>query len=92
TTLQVIGNENVESRLISISDPVDAVLCRTNGAALTEVIAAQQAGKTTALIGDAAAATRFCESAELLKAGQSPKDADLAAFTTWADLQDYVEN
>ncbi len=92
TTMRVVGNDRIDSRLITMGDPVDAVLCRTNGAALTELITAQQAGKKTALIGDTAAATRFCESAELLKSGTSPRDADLAAFTTWGDLQDYVEN
>ncbi|WAL49747.1 MULTISPECIES: exonuclease domain-containing protein [Rhodococcus] len=92
TTLRVVGNDRIDSRLITDADPVDAVLCRTNGAALRELMAAQHAGKKTALIGDTLAATRFCESAELLKAGQSPRDADLAAFTTWGELQDYVEH
>ncbi|MDN5758322.1 MAG: AAA family ATPase, partial [Tomitella sp.] len=92
TNMRVRGNETIGSRLALGERDVDAVLCRTNGAALAEVIGLQQAGRKTALVGDIQAATRFCESAELLKQGASPRDADLAAFTTWGELQDYVEN
>jgi DNA polymerase III epsilon subunit family exonuclease len=90
--LRVHGNPGVDARLIDSAAPVDAVLCRTNGAALKEVMTAQTAGKKTALIGDTAAAVRFCESAEELKAGRTPRDADLAAFQMWGELQEYVEH
>lgn len=92
TNMRLRGNESIGSRLTLDGGAVDAVLCRTNGAALAEVISVQQAGRKAALVGDIQAATRFCESADLLKQGAPPRDADLAAFTTWADLQEYVEN
>ncbi|MFL0579452.1 exonuclease domain-containing protein [Dietzia sp. 179-F 9C3 NHS] len=91
-TMRVRGNPAKQSRLITTDQPVDAVLCRTNADAIAEVIAAQKAGKATALEGDRAAALRFCDSAEQLQAGISPKDPSLAAFSTWSDLTEYVEN
>lgn len=90
--MRVRGNPGKHSRLISPDRPVDAVLCRTNADAIGEVIAAQKAGTPTALEGDRAEALRFCDSAEQLQAGISPKDPSLAAFSTWLDLVEYVEN
>lgn len=90
--MRVRGNPGKHSRLISTDRPVDAVLCRTNADAISEVITAQKAGTATALEGDRAAALRFCDSAEQLQAGISPKDPSLAAFANWPDLVEYVEN
>ena len=90
--MRVRGNPGKHSRLTAGDRPVDAVLCRTNADAIGEVIAAQKAGKATALEGDRAAALRFCDSAEQLQAGISPRDPSLAAFSSWLDLVEYVEN
>lgn len=90
--MRVRGNPHKQSRLISPDQSVDAVLCRTNADAIGEVIAAQKAGKAAALEGDRAAALRFCDSAEKLQAGVSPQDPALAAFGSWLELMEYVEN
>lgn len=90
--LRVTGNPGIDARIVDAAAPVDAVLCRTNGAALVELMEAQNAGKRAALIGDTVTAERFCESATALKAGIAPRDADLAAFGSWAELQEYVEH
>lgn len=90
--LRVRGNPGIDARIVDAAAPVDAVLCRTNGAALVELMEAQKAGKRAALIGDTETAVRFCESATALKAGIAPRDSDLAAFGSWAELQEYVEH
>jgi hypothetical protein len=90
--LRVRGNPGIDARIVDAAAPVDAVLCRTNGAALVELMEAQKAGKRTALIGDTETAVRFCESATNLKAGIAPRDSDLAAFGSWGELQEYVEH
>lgn len=88
----VRGNQNIDDRIDFRLANADAVLSRTNGGAIAEVMQVQKGGKSAALIGDTKAARRFCESARSLKEGVSPDDPQFAAFSTWGDLQEYVEN
>lgn len=89
---RVRGNPALTSHISDAAGPVDAVLCRTNADAIATVMAAQRAGTRTAFDGDVAAAMRFCESADRLHQGHHPTDPELMAFSSWADLSDYVDN
>lgn len=90
--VRVRGNPAIDSRRVGSTEPVDAVLCRTNADAIASVMAAQKTGTPTAFEGDVHAALRFCDSADRLKDGQNPTDPELAAFSSWIDLSEYVEN
>lgn len=68
-----------------------AVLCRTNGGAMGEVLHAQQAGRKVSLVGDGVEIRSFAFAARKLMAGQGCDLPELAAFRTWRQLQEYVE-
>ncbi|KJR10444.1 exonuclease domain-containing protein [Gordonia sihwensis] len=90
--VKVRGNPAVDDVVDWTARDVTAVLSRTNGGALAEVISAQQAGRKAALVGDTKGALEFCDAARKLKAGQSPDGVKYAAFDRWSQLVEYVEN
>ena len=91
-TMRLSGNPAITSRVTGSEEDVDAVLTRTNGVALEQVMAAQRAGKRVHLMGDQQYALRFCEGAEKLQAGQPAGHEDLAAFTSWGQVQDHAQD
>lgn len=89
--VRVRGNPAIDDVVDWGMQDVTTVLARTNAGALEEVIAAQQAGKSAALIGNTDRALKFCGVARQLKAGQAPSDPTYSAFSTWPQLLEYVE-
>ncbi|MER5322361.1 UvrD-helicase domain-containing protein [Streptosporangium roseum] len=89
--LRLEGHEPVGSTIGPIDQP-DAVLCRTNAAAMGEVFTALKNGRTPALVGGGGEIERLAEAAELLQAGLPTDHPDLCAFPSWAMVRDYVEN
>lgn len=90
--VKVRGNPDVDDIVDWTARDVTAVLSRTNGGALAEVIAAQKTGRKAALVGDTKGALEFCDAARKLKTGQSPDGVKYAAFDRWSQLLEYVEN
>ncbi|WP_347956168.1 exonuclease domain-containing protein [Gordonia aichiensis] len=90
--VKVRGNPAVDDVVDWTVRDVTAVLSRTNGGALAEVIAAQKTGRKAALVGDTKGALEFCDAARKLKTGQSPDGVKYAAFDRWSQLLEYVEN
>ncbi|WP_081790123.1 exonuclease domain-containing protein [Gordonia alkanivorans] len=88
----VRGNPAIDDRLDFGLRDATAVLARTNAGAIAEVLDTQKRGRTTALIGDVDAALRFCDAARTLQQGNTPKDPQFAAFSTWGELQEYLDN
>lgn len=88
--LRVTGNDAIRSRLGHVSRP-DAVLCRSNGGAIGEVLVAQERGRRVALVGDGVEVRRFAFAARSLMAGKGCDMPELAGFRTWRELQEYVE-
>jgi hypothetical protein len=86
------GYAKIQSRVGKIAlDFPDAVLCRTNAEALKRAIAEIGKGRKVAFpkgTGELMALTR---GAKDLKLGRPSEHPDLMAFTTWAQLQDYVD-
>lgn len=70
----------------------DAVLCRTNATAATEVLDALTLGRKVALPGE----TRnkivgLAQACEQLQAGRRTDNPELALFSTWGQVRDYVK-
>jgi superfamily I DNA/RNA helicase len=70
----------------------NAILTRTNAGAVREVISLQAAGRRPFIVGGAVEAIRFAKAARTLQAGQPTDHPELACFSTWGEVQDYVEN
>lgn len=76
----------------SVHGKKDAVLCRTNAAAMAQLLSGLKNGHKVALQADSDRMLKFCKAAESLKAGKSAYGVpELAYFYNWGDVQDYAE-
>lgn len=84
------GFDQIDSRLERGGD-VDAILCRTNGGAITRVIHALAAGQRVALVGGGDDMRRYAEAAQQLLRGEPCGHPELMAFSSWGEVRDYVQ-
>lgn len=89
--IRLTGHDPVPSRLQLVERP-DAVLCRTNAQAVLEAIEAHEQGVTVHLKGAGEAVRALAESAAQLQQGKEAWHPELAAFRTWSDVLQYVED
>lgn len=87
--LRLRGFEKIDSRVSSVDNPA-AILCRTNAEAISQALAAQEAGDDVALVGGTAEIKKFAEAALELQAGGGTWHPDLVIFQTWQQVQEYV--
>lgn len=87
--LRLTGFEKIASRIAPLSLP-NAILCRSNAGAVSEAMAATEAGRKAALVGGGNEIRRMAEAAITLKAGAGTDHPELFAFRTWGEVQDYV--
>jgi len=87
----VRGNPQLPSRVVSDMPEPDAILCRSNGGAMEEVIKQLDAGRPVYLQGGGESIKRMAEAAQELALGYGTNNPDLCAFTTWAEVLDYVD-
>lgn len=88
--LRLTGHPPVGSKVGTLTD-ADAILCRTNSGALAEVIAVQDAGRTVGIVGGGRDLKALAEGARDLKTGKGTAHPELAAFTSWSEVQDYSD-
>ena len=67
------------------------ILCRTNGGAMSQVMSQMAARRRVYLVGGGDDIRRFAEAAIDLKAGRPTTHPELCAFTSWGQVQEYVE-
>lgn len=67
----------------------DAVLCRTNGKAAEEVMAAQQSRIPVALVGGGDEIKRLAQACKDMQAGRESSHPELVAFRAWSEVQDF---
>lgn len=91
TTLRITGAPARDSALAALERP-DAVLCRTNGRAVQEVMTAHEGGISVSLVGGGRDIRSLAQAAQQLQAGQPAGHPELVAFNTWQAVRDYAEN
>lgn len=91
TDMRVRGYGKIKSTVGPCARP-DAILCRTNSGAMTEVFKALDAGLKVALQGDGREIGELAQAALLLQKGIRADHKDLRGFATWGEVQEYVEN
>lgn len=89
--IRLRGFDRIASAIGPLANP-DAVLCRTNGEAVSQLMVAAQAGRRAALVGGGNDIRRLAEAAETLKEGRGTEHPELFMFRTWAEVQDYAEH
>lgn len=85
------GNPAVQSFVTDVEAP-DAILYRTNGSVVAEVIDRLAAGQNVAMLGDPREITSFTQGARDLKTKGWSSHPDLSVFQSWGQVQDYVDN
>ncbi|MGH3931922.1 MAG: 3'-5' exonuclease [Pseudonocardiaceae bacterium] len=73
-----------------VDDP-DAILCRTNGGAMAEILALLAADRRVALVGSGKTLADLAYAARDLKAGKRTNHPELLLFASWGEVQDYAE-
>jgi hypothetical protein len=89
--LRLSGHQPTTTRIESVEHP-DAVLCRTNGGAMAEVLHQMDAGRHVAMAGGGGALRSLAAAAHDLKNGRGTRHHELFLFRTWGEVQDYAEN
>lgn len=89
--MQLSGTDSIASQL-SPTPWADAVLCRGNADAITEVLAFLEDGVRVGLTGGGGALKKIAEAAQQLKAGHRTSHPELFLFPTWDAVQEYAEN
>ncbi|MFI5524305.1 UvrD-helicase domain-containing protein [Streptomyces platensis] len=87
--IRLQGSEAIPTELGLVSCP-DAVLCRTNVGAITEVVQLLATGRRVALVGGGESLRALALAARDLKEGRRTSHPELVLFTSWGDLQDYA--
>jgi hypothetical protein len=88
--LRLTGYKAIRSTVGPVAAP-EAILCRSNAGAFARVIESLEAGRRTALVGGGGDIKRMAEAAARLKLGEPCDHPELLAFTSWSQVQDYVE-
>ncbi|MBB5984018.1 UvrD-helicase domain-containing protein [Kribbella solani] len=88
--LRLSGTASVQSTVGPLPAP-DAVLCRTNAEAMSQAMKAMDAGTRVALVGGASSIKSMAEAALDLQRGKTTQHPELCAFTSWREVQDYVD-
>ncbi len=89
--MRLVGSPHRESSIGTTESP-DAILCRSNGGCLAEVMAAQSDDRPVALVGGGDGMVRLAEAAQRMRTGEPARHPELVAFRDWADVQDYAEH
>ncbi|GAB2447279.1 UvrD-helicase domain-containing protein [Streptomyces incanus] len=89
--IQLTGTPCIPTTIGPHSGHPDAVLCRTNIGAITEILALLETGTKTALAGGGDALRALAQAASDLIQGRRTHHPELVLFTTWAALRDYAE-
>jgi hypothetical protein len=89
--IRLDGTESIPTELGAIDQP-DAVLCRTNVGAMTEVMGLLAVGHRVALAGGGEALRALATAARDLTEGRRTWHPELVLFPTWGELREYAEH
>ncbi|MGW0207483.1 UvrD-helicase domain-containing protein [Streptomyces sp. NPDC003233] len=88
--IRLTGTETIPTEVGDIVCP-DAVLCRTNIGAVTEVMRLLAGGRSVALTRGGETLVSLAFAARALKDGRPTSHPELFLFSSWGELQDYAE-
>ncbi|HEV2779636.1 MAG TPA: UvrD-helicase domain-containing protein [Actinophytocola sp.] len=89
--IRITGSPSLDSGLDKVERP-DAILCRTNGGAMAEILTLLSMGRRVALVGRGDTLSELALAARDLKSGRRTSHPELLLFATWGEVQDYAEN
>jgi superfamily I DNA/RNA helicase len=87
---RLVGTDEIASTVGPLAEP-DCILTRTNAVAVENVLVAQRAGRRPHLMGGGYEVVSFARAARDLQGGRSTEHRDLACFSSWGEVQEYVD-
>jgi len=88
--LRLVGRPDLASTVGPVSHP-DAILCRSNAGAFSQVMARQASGERVALVGGGGDLESFARGVQALQAGRPTAHPELAVFASWQEVVDWSE-
>ncbi|MFF5992887.1 UvrD-helicase domain-containing protein [Prauserella flavalba] len=88
--IRITGSASIDSGIDKVDNP-DAILCRTNGGAMAEILTLLREGRRVALVGSGTTLEALAKAARDLKEGKRTTHPELLLFSTWGEVQDYAE-
>ncbi|WP_063729434.1 UvrD-helicase domain-containing protein [Streptomyces sp. RTd22] len=89
--IRLTGSEAISTEVGPVADP-DAVLCRTNIGAMTEVMRLLADGRRVALARGGHTLSALAFAARDLKEGRPTAHPELVLFASWGEVQEYAEH
>ncbi|KAA0940675.1 ATP-dependent helicase [Streptomyces apricus] len=90
TPIRLTGSKTIPTKVGLVTYP-DAVLCRTNIGAMTEVMKQLKIGRRVALARGGQELNALALAARDLKNGRRTAHPELVLFPSWGELQEYAE-
>jgi superfamily I DNA/RNA helicase len=90
TEMRITGNEALPTVLGDVDEP-DAILCRTNMGAFSDVLSQLAQGRRVALKGGGKAMMMLAKGAQDLIDGRRTTITELSTFRSWGEVQAYAE-
>jgi hypothetical protein len=87
--LRLVGWPLAGSSVEPVAAP-DAILCRSNAGAISQLMHAAAAGRRAALVGGGDEIRRLAEAAQDLMAGRSTSHPELVAFKDWDQVREHA--
>ncbi|WP_416956522.1 UvrD-helicase domain-containing protein [Streptomyces sp. Agncl-13] len=88
--IRLTGSDAIPTKVGPVTCP-DAVLCRTNIGAMTEVMRLLEEGRRVALTRGGQTLIALARAAQDLKDGRRTSHPELVLFSSWGELQEYAE-
>ncbi|WP_328978491.1 UvrD-helicase domain-containing protein [Streptomyces canus] len=90
--IQLTGTDEISTTVGPQTRRADAVLCRTNIGAISEILTLLDNGATPALVGGGDALRSLAQAARDLIQGRRTHHPELLLFTSWPTLREYAEH
>jgi len=87
--LRLRGFDQLRSMVFPEPEP-DAILCRSNAGAISQILHATTAGRKAALVGGGDEIRRLAEAAQELMDGSGTSHPELVAFRTWDQVREHA--
>lgn len=89
TDMRLSGTPAINSVVGPMAEP-DAILCRSNACAVRTLMDEADRGRRAHLVGGGAEVAAFARAADELQETGTTQHQELACFTSWGEVQEYV--
>lgn len=89
--MRLVGHDPIDSQVVEYAADPDAVLCRGNAETMSRYLGALKEGLRPYLVGEGRELVSFAKAVTQLQVEGWTPHPELSIFTTWGQVQDYVD-